>query len=137
MEQERTGNRVHGRADGATIDAPDGSIGGPVGSLSQTSTAALGRLLRAFGERQPLDGHLRDAASLVARDAHRQGLTAAQMIVVTRAAWVDLDDLRPLIPDDDVRALASRVISRAIEEFYVTPRDGRSTLGVADEQPRM
>ena len=131
MEQDMTGARVARIADGAmaaegTAELGEVSLAGSSSLLARSTTAAMGRLLRAFGDEAPLDGHLQDAARLLARDAHRHALTASQMIVAARGAWDGLPELRTLVPDDDVRALSSRMISGAIKEFYGAPSAPRT-----------
>jgi hypothetical protein len=135
MEHDMTSTRVASIADAPVPaeGAPEqglAAMSAPSTVLARSTTAAMGRLLRAYGEHAPLDGHLLDSARLVARDAHRHGLTAAQMIVAARTAWSGLAELRPLVPDDDVRALSSRMISHAIREFYSAPSGAR-----ADDRP--
>jgi hypothetical protein len=113
---------VGGAADGAAV-------------LSPSATTAMRRLLTTFREGWVLDGRVRDTARLIAEDAHRAGLDAVRMIVAVRAGWPQLDELRRIVPDD-ARALMSRLISCAIEEFYLIPPTGRPAEPLApDDTP--
>jgi hypothetical protein len=102
---------VGGAADGSAV-------------LSLSATTAMRRLLTTFREGWVLDGRVRDTARLLAEDAQRGGLDAVRMIVAVRAGWAQLDELRHVGPDD-ARALLTRLISCAIEEFYLIPPASR------------
>jgi hypothetical protein len=120
MEHDVSDNRTAPRADGPAADgAAEASA-----VLSLSTTTAMRRVLNAFSEGWVLDGRVRDTARLIAEDAHRGGLDAARMIVAVRGAWTQLDELRRIGPDD-ARALMSRLVSCAIEEFYLVPPVGR------------
>ena len=128
MEHDVSNARTAPRADGAA--AAGGAAEGSA-VLSLSTTTAMRRVLNAFREGWVLDGRVRDTARLIAEDAHRAGLDAVRMIVAVRAGWTQLDELRRIVPDDDARALMSRLISCAIEEFYLVPAAGRR-----DEPPQ-
>ena len=119
-------------SEGRSLERTDGRVraGGPVADhagadgaavLSRSSAAAMRRLLNAFREGWVLDGRVHEAARLIAEDAHRAGIGAAHMIIAIRSAWATLDELRRVIPNDDARDLASRLVTCAIEEFYQPP----------------
>ena len=138
MDQELRGFRVVGRADESTATDAASLHRQPLNAftlLSRDSAAAISRLRQALDEHDPsaLDGLLHHAARLVARDAHRHGLTAAQMIIAARGAWTALNEPHSPTMDDDVSALASRMISFAIEAYYLPESTAGREPGVAAE----
>jgi hypothetical protein len=90
--------------------------------FSRTTLMTLRRVLHAYREGWLLDERLAAGARMVAADARRAGLPAAQMLVALKAAWETLDEVRRL-PMLDARELLDRLVSLGIRAYFAgSPR---------------
>jgi hypothetical protein len=121
MGHDVSDGRTPPRAGEPTSSSGGDGTGDGSHHFSQSTTTAMRRVLNAYREGWMLDGRMRDTARLVAEDAHRRGLDAVRTIIAVRGAWVQLEELRRVVPDEDARDLLSRLISCTIEEFYRMP----------------
>jgi hypothetical protein len=90
--------------------------------VSASAAVALWRVLNALREGWFLEQRLREVARLIADDARARGLRAEQMLVALKRDWPRLLETRRLPDEASVRALAERLVSFCIHEYYRSPR---------------
>lgn len=112
MFRDSTDPAGRDRASGAP-----GDEGRPVAPLSRSTLMAMRRLLHAFREGWLLEERLATVARMAVADARNAGLRAEQMLVVLKAQWAMLDEVRAL-PGADVRYLRDRLVSLSILAYY-------------------
>jgi hypothetical protein len=93
--------------------------------LSRATRMALRRLLHAsrhgwLPDAPLLEARLSTSARMVAADAHRQGLSAARMLVALKAEWAALDEARGFAMRDPtgLRALLGGLVTCSIRAYY-------------------
>ncbi|HEX2780078.1 MAG TPA: hypothetical protein VHM30_11290 [Gemmatimonadaceae bacterium] len=120
---EMTSRRTDGGAD-APLTANGTS---PLRELIQHAlSAALRGTVPSDGTDGPFDDQTRELLRSASVHARADGLRAEQLLLVVKAAWVELPEARRA-PRDTADATLARVITRCIDEYYTEqppPRRG-------------
>lgn len=120
----RAGHAEH-QAAPAAGDGHDGRPRFSTGGSAALSLAASACTSDGFG-----DGEIRQAAHLICRDAHRDGLSAEQMLIALKLEWSALPEVVAMRNRPVAEELLSRIVTVCIHEYYLsTPQaDSGSTL---------